>query len=108
MVKEYGILNHLMSLFFRLEYQNAMKEWVALPLFRCGTLDANNVYRIVLLPRNIYFSIPNNRKFSVSCVEDMAAFSYWVGYAGYPFIDDLNEDRWKEGMQDRVGDKELP
>ena len=91
---------------FRLEFKDRT-GWSELPLFRCNTLSAAIPYRIVWIQRNVYFDIQDTQQFSCSCVEDLAAFSYWVGYAGYPFVDDLDEERWEEGTADGAADKNL-
>ena len=91
---------------FRLEFKDRT-GWSELPLWRSNTLGFNIIYRIVWVSRNVYFPIMDNREFNCSCVEDLAAFSYWVGYAGYPFIDELDEERWEEGTEDRTADKRL-
>jgi len=93
---------------FRLEYYSpAADKWTGLPLSRADTLAGNVKYRVILYPVRVYYEIHEPNQFDCSCIQDLASFSYWLGYNNAVTIPALDQNAYRLGEDDRLGEKEL-
>lgn len=93
-----------------LQYYNRVQDdWGDLKPFRASSLSAAVRYRVMLhtTRHDVYWELRNPENFHESFMQDLESFSYWIGYNGGGWIQELDHDAYVAGAQDRDGDKVL-